>query len=392
MPITHSTNDNDLEINLETEVVKFINVLKTLPDTRDNRGKRHSLVFLIVTVVFSILLGRSTVSSIHRYMTNKIDWLREVTGLEDATVISRSHLPRMLAKLDWQDLNEVINQCFSDKTAQIIEGEWIAIDGKVMRGTLNSGDKQAIIHAVSHESRRDVAQAQQVGDKSSEIPVVRGLLKDTGLDAKKVSLDAHHCNPETMTQVDQKGGFYLIQAKENQPKLLQKCRDLVKLKPLAETIGTELAHGRITTRQAVLYDFPVSEIDKRWNESGLKTLIVIRRTSFEKSTKKSSDEFSFYLSNYQEKTEQKTVEILVNTIRNHWSVESNNWQLDVTFNEDRVRVKQGNQAQIMGKLRCFAMNLLRESTPKIQNFQACIERFIDSPETLISTLRQVNFL
>ena len=42
MPITHSTNDNDLEINLETEVVKFINVLKTLPDTRDNRGKRHS--------------------------------------------------------------------------------------------------------------------------------------------------------------------------------------------------------------------------------------------------------------------------------------------------------------------------------------------------------------
>jgi hypothetical protein len=311
MPITHSTNDNDLEINLETEVVKFINVLKTLPDTRDNRGKRHSLVFLIVTVVFSILLGRSTVSSIHRYMTNKIDWLREVTGLEDATVISRSHLPRMLAKLDWQDLNEVINQCFSDKTAQIIEGEWIAIDGKVMRGTLNPGDKQAIIHAVSHESRRDVAQAQQVGDKSSEIPVVRGLLKDTGLDAKKVSLDAHHCNPETMTQVDQKGGFYLIQAKENQPKLLQKCRDLVKLKPLAETIGTELAHGRITTRQAVLYDFPVSEIDKRWNESGLKTLIVIRRTSFEKSTKKSSDEFSFYLSNYQEKTEQKTVEILV---------------------------------------------------------------------------------
>jgi hypothetical protein len=55
MPITHSTNDNDLEINLETEVVKFINVLKTLPDTRDNRGKRHSLVFLIVTVVFSVL-------------------------------------------------------------------------------------------------------------------------------------------------------------------------------------------------------------------------------------------------------------------------------------------------------------------------------------------------
>jgi len=38
------------------------------------------------------------------------------------------------------------------------------------------------------------------------------------------------------------------------------------------------------------------------------------------------------------------------------------------------------------------MNLLRESTPKIQNFQASIEKFIDSPDTFISTLRQVNFL
>jgi len=72
MAIRSSPNGNDLEIKLETKGVKFINVLKTLPDTRDNRGKRHSLVFLIVTVVFSILLGRSKVSSIHRYMTNKI--------------------------------------------------------------------------------------------------------------------------------------------------------------------------------------------------------------------------------------------------------------------------------------------------------------------------------
>jgi len=204
-----------------------------------------------------------------------------------------------------------------------------------------------------------VAQARQVGDKSSEIPVTRELLKDTGLEAKKVSLDAHHCNPETMTQIHQKGGFYLIQAKENQPKLLEKCRDLSTSLPLAEIIDHESAHGRITTRQAVLYDLQISEIDDRWNESGLKILIVTRRKSFEKSTQKSSDEFSFYLSNYKEESQQNTVNILANTIRKHWSVESNNWQLDVTFNEDHVRVKNGNQAQIMGKLRCFAMNLLR---------------------------------
>jgi len=60
-------------------------------------------------------------------------------------------------------------------------------------------------------------------------------------------------------------------------------------------------------------------------------------------------------------------------------VESNNWQLDVTFGEDRVQVENGNQAQIKGKLRCFAMNLMRWSKTGTQNFQAAIEKFTESP-------------
>jgi len=74
------------------------------------------------------------------------------------------------------------------------------------------------------------------------------------------------------------------------------------------------------------------------------------------------------------------------------TVESNNWQLDVALGEDRVRIKHGNQAQIMGKLRCFSMNLLRWAKTGTQNFQASIEKFADYPEPLISMLKQVNFL
>jgi len=101
--ISPSTNANDK---------KFIKAFNSLPDLRDNRGKRHSLVFLIVTVVFAMLVNRSKVSSIHRYRVNKINWLREVTGIEEATAISRAHLPRMLAKLDWVALSAVISDCY----------------------------------------------------------------------------------------------------------------------------------------------------------------------------------------------------------------------------------------------------------------------------------------
>jgi len=387
-----TSNNNEPEITIEINERKFIDALKGLPDSRDNRGKRHSLVFFIVTVVFAILVGRSKVSSIHRYMTHKIVWLRKVTGLKDATLVSRAHFPRMLAALDWQDLNQLINAFFDEKVAQIIANEWIAIDGKVMRGTLKSGEKQAIIHAVSHQSRVDVAQARQVGDKASEIPVTRELLKETGLSSKKISLDAHHCNPETMTQINQDGGFFVIQIKENQPKLLEKCRDLSKQAPLAEFTEHDAGHGRITSRHAALQPLSVAEIDERWKASGLQTLVVMKRETFEKSTKKMTTETSYYLSNYQNNNAKNTVKTLATAVRQHWSVESNNWQLDVTLGEDKVTSKHGNQSQIMGKLRCFALNLLRNSKDKVPNFQANIEQFNDSPETLIFALKQANFL
>ncbi len=99
-----------------------------------------------------------------------------------------------------------------------------------------------------------------------------------------------------------------------------------------------------------------------------------------------------YLSNYQTEHPQYTVNSLAKVIRRHWGVESNNWQLDVTFGEDSVKTKEGNQALIMGKLRCFSMNLMRWSKKGLTNFQASIEKFSDSPDTLISMLKQVNFL
>ena len=392
MPAITTTDNKRVEISLGVEEIKFIDALKTLPDLRDNRGKRHSQAFLIATVVFATLVGRSKVSGIHRYMTNKIEWLREVTGNKDATPISRAHLPRMLANLDWLALSCVMTDCLGEQTVQMIQDEWISADGKVMRGTLKSGEKQAIIHAVSHESRIDVAQARQVGDKSSEIPVMREFLKDTGLEKAKISLDAHHCNPETMTQIAQAGGLYLIQVKENQPKLLEQCRALAEQSPLAETIEHDCGHGFITTRHAKLHNVLLSDIDNRWQHSGLQALVVMNRETFNQSSQQTTNETSYYLSNYQNDDQQYAVKSLARAIRGHWSVESNNWQLDVTFGEDRVQVKNGNQAQIMGKLRCFSMNLLRWAKTGTQNFQASIEKFTDSPESLISMLKQVNFL
>jgi hypothetical protein len=269
----------------DEQVSSFVDILKNdLPDTRDNRGKRHSLVFVIVAFVLATILGRQKLSSIHRFIRNRLDWLRELTQIQGAQSISRAHLPRLLQGLDWPVLDKLIERCFGVRIQCHEDPQWVAVDGKTLRGTLAGGENQSLILAITHETHEVVGQARQIGAKSSEIPVVRGLLKATGLEQQKVSLDAHHFNPETTAQIHQAGGIYLTQAKENQPILLQQCQTLAAShSALAETAEPDKAHGRITSRRAKLFSLAPLILDQRWKDSGLSTWVVMERETFEVS-------------------------------------------------------------------------------------------------------------
>jgi predicted transposase YbfD/YdcC len=372
----------------------FVGLLKNdLPDLRDNRGKRHSLAFVIVGFVLATLVGRQKLSGIHRFIANRVDWLGELTQIEAAKPISRAHLPRLLDRLDWPVLNGLVERCFGVRVECDGAQQWAAVDGKALRGTLDAGDKQNVILAIAHGTRETVAQARQSGDKSSEIPEVRTLLKDSGLEKRKVSLDAHHFNPTTTAQVHQAGGIYLTQAKENQPVFLQQCQALRTESPaLAEAVEHDKAHGRVTTRRAQLFSLVSLALDARWNDSGLSALMVVERETFEVATQKTSFETSYYVSNQvpEPSMAKSLAGELARAIRGHWGVESNNWIRDTTFKEDGVKTKAGNQAQVMGLLRGLAIELIRKTMPK--NFQAAIDKFVDSPAALEAMLLQVNFL
>jgi hypothetical protein len=64
----------------EADVCNFVEALRQLSDDRDNRGKRHTLAFVVAAMVLAMLSGRSKVSSIFRYIRNRIEWLREVAS------------------------------------------------------------------------------------------------------------------------------------------------------------------------------------------------------------------------------------------------------------------------------------------------------------------------
>lgn len=376
----------------EVDVCNFVEALSQLTDDRDNRGKRHALAFVVASVVLAILSGRSKVSSIFRFQRNRIAWLREITQHPEAKVVSRAHLPRLLARLGWLELNRLIDHHFGVRVELRATHDWVAIDGKTLRGTLASGQKQSVVLAVSHESRILLAQAPMTGSKASEITVVRDLLKESGLEAHQVTLDAHHCNPKTTAQIHQAGGQYVIQVKENQPILFNQCQDLaVTSVPVSSHPESDKGHGRLTTRAGQCFDISELDLAARWSDSGVHTLVVVERETLTPAKQKTTRETAYYISNQGlASNPQEQAQELTRAIRQHWHVESENWIRDVTFNEDHIKTKSPDQGQVMGSLRSLAIRLLRRF--KVSNFQEALEDFADCPSSFEAFLRRVKFL
>jgi len=307
-----------------------------------------------------------------------------------ARLISRAHLPRLLRIVPLGELNEIVETHFGVHLEVNQDDEWVAIDSKTLRGTTRADDKQGerTLLAVTHTKRDVLAQRPMSGPKTSEITAARELLRETGLEKGKVTLDALHMNPTTTAQINLAGGIYIIQVKNNQEELRKQCKRLAAEDVSLDTITTvEKGHGRHETRKGVFFDMEKIKLAERWSDSGIRTLIRIERQTVKTAQRKASSEISYYVSNQEVNLEQPNVRSeLFTAIRRHWGVESENWIRDVTFNEDNVKTKCADQAHVMACLRTFAVRLFRKAN--LKNFQAALETFCDCPDKFTDFLCQ----
>ena len=309
-------------------------------DLRDNRGKRHSLAIVLVGVTLALLSNRDgCLSSIERHLAHHYVKLMRHLDLEVKSPISRAQLPRVLEKVAVAVFDKLVFEHFGIHLSEK-EKQWFAVDGKELRGSIEAGAKRgaALVQAVAHESRQTVAQDYYAGEKESEVPAVRNLLKNNRLASAKISLDALHCKPETLEIIVSGGGKYLVGLKNNQKKLKKEVFQVTKASAfLWKTETCEKGHGRLEERRYEFYDLLEMKKDERWTGLEIRTAIKVRRTSKELRSGKSRSEESYYLSN-----EVGNYEEIAAAIRQHWSVETNNHLRDVSLREDQMRSKKRN--------------------------------------------------
>lgn len=367
-----------------------------LPDNRHKIGKVHFLPFVLAGFIIAIICGRKNRSSAQRFMSNNHDFLCKTTCFFAPKAISNAQLGRILRNLDIKALNKIVYAHYGVEIAELSPGEWVAFDGKDLKGSIDSqlsSRSEVLVHGIRHSDSGIVVGSFYEGDKESEKLAIRELLKSSGLDSKSVTLDALHTDPTTLEQITAQGGEYIVQVKDNQKELTKDLASKARrLEALDTIIEHDKGHGRVEKRTYQFFDIQDCIFDKRWKPCHLNSLIVVDRHFEVIKSGKIMQEQSFYITNVailQEDIKKITAN-LAQGVRGHWTIENVHQIRDVTFKEDKIRTTRGTYSKAYAIVITLAFACLNKVKP--DNFAALIETFIDNKDKLLEFLHQIKFV
>lgn len=120
---------------------------KTLADSRVDRTKRYPLIEIIFLIISATISGCEGWKSIRDFGLLKLDWLREFFPYENGIPVDDT-LARVMRKLNTKQFANCFTSWIQDVT-QATDGDIIAIDGKTLRRSHDSGSGKSAIHMVS---------------------------------------------------------------------------------------------------------------------------------------------------------------------------------------------------------------------------------------------------
>ena len=246
---------------------------------------------------------------------------------------------------------------------------FVPIDGKTLRGSGGSKDRESPLHVVSAWATKQGMTLGQVAvdSKSNEITAIPKLLEMLELKGAIISIDAMGCQKEIAKQIVNGGGDYVLALKDNHPKLCEAVNQFFLERYEQEDFRkfgcrqhstSEKARGKVETRFYMVAPIPDSLRSMTRSWKGLKSIGQAITTSMAKDGTETS-EVRYYINSIPPK-----VKLFAGSVRSHWSIESMHWILDVVFKEDSSRLRNGESTQNFGFLRKFVISLLKRDTSK----------------------------
>jgi predicted transposase YbfD/YdcC len=197
--------------------------------------------------------------------------------------------------------------------------------------------------------------------RTNEIGMAIPLLDTCDLVGRDITGDALLTQRALATYIVERQAHYHFTAKGNQPALERDIALLFEARSTPDFVDvTPPEHGRIETRRCwmttVIRSLPDAD---KW--AALSSAACVE--SVRLIDGKEQRERRYFISSVGVPDAQRMLE----RIRGHWGVENGlHWCLDVSFDEDRRRIRKGHGAENFSRLSRIALNLLkRERNQKV---------------------------
>lgn len=323
----------------------------------------YPLINIVTIAVCAVIAGADDFVTIAAWGRRKRAWLAKVLDLS-AGIPSHDRFNAVFRAIKPAEFERCLLSWITS-LHEVTAGQVVAIDGKTLRRSYDRAGGKSAIHMVSAWATANHLSLGQVvvDQKSNEITAIPVLLQLLALSGCLVTIDAMGCQTAIAEEIIAGGADYVLAVKANQPTLhegieaffLDHLDDDFARTKVSRHETAEQGHGRQEKRTYYVCDVPDDLPDRaRWK--GLKRIGVAISDTVRDG--KPVDEVRYYIL-----SRKLSGRSFAAAVRGHWSIENRlHWQLDVTFGEDRCRIRKGHADANFSILRRTALSLLKNNT------------------------------
>lgn len=360
-----------------------------LKDPRGRQGREHAFLSIVLIAILATIGGARGWEDIEVYAESHQVWLETFLDLKHGIPKADTYR-RVFERIKPMELQE----CFMGWLKEIVEAtgaQIIPIDGKSLKNSYDRNRNQSSLHMVSawaSENKLMLGQVK-VEDKSNEIKAIPALLNLLDITGCIITIDAMGTQTEIAKQIVSKGADYVLCLKANHPTLWNMVKTWFESAMNKGFQGiqhshnqrVESGHHRRENRQ--VWAVPVTEMGELYQQAqwaGLKTVVMVIRVRH--LWNKTTREVMFYLSSLAADAVK-----LGQAIREHWGIENQlHWVLDVTFGEDKSRIRTLNGPENFSLLRRMAISLLNQETSSKRSLKQKMNRAAMNKDYLLEVL------
>jgi predicted transposase YbfD/YdcC len=329
-------------------------IFEAVPDPRKSHGLRYDLPFLLTCLVAALLCNCDGSEAVAQWCRDQRTLLGQVFGPRLFLCPSGSLYRWLLPRLDAAALERVVGTWVQATTTTATD-EPLALDGKTVRGA-SSGEQVAphLLAFCTHQSQETFWQIR-VSEKTNEIPVAKQELGHLPIQGRVCTADALHTHAEFVRLLHELKGETVLTVKGNQPTLFADLTTYFT-DPHAHYLHDQTVdrrRGRTEVRTIKVSTEMNAYLAASWPlvaQVAQLTRVVTKSTV-------TTTEVVYLITTLS--PSQASPRRLLELNRGHWSIENQlHYVRDVSFGEDRSRVRTGHAPQILAALRNLTITLI----------------------------------